>query len=35
MKPKEGTILTVIRVIAEDSGRYVAKHPGDHAQAAG
>ena len=29
MKPKEGTILTVIRVIAEDSGRYVVKHPGD------
>ena len=27
MKPKEGTILTVIRVIAEDSGRYVTKHP--------
>ncbi len=29
MKPKEGTILTVIRVIAEDSARYVVKHPGD------
>ena len=29
MKPKEGTILTVIRVIAEDSARYVTKHPGD------
>lgn len=29
MKPKEGTILTVIRVIAEDSARYVQKHPGD------
>ena len=29
MKPKEGTILTVIRVIAEDSSRYVVKHPGD------
>ncbi len=27
MKPKEGTILTVIRVIAEDSARYVSKHP--------
>ena len=27
MKPKEGTILTVIRVIAEDSARYVGKHP--------
>ena len=27
MKPKEGTILTVIRVIAEDSARYVTKHP--------
>ena len=27
MKPKEGTILTVIRVIAEDSTRYVQKHP--------
>ena len=27
MKPKEGTILTVIRVIAEDAGRFVAKHP--------
>lgn len=27
MKPKEGTILTVIRVIAEDSARYVIKHP--------
>ena len=27
MKPKEGTILTVIRVIAEDSARYVEKHP--------
>lgn len=27
MKPKEGTILTVIRVIAEDSARYVAKNP--------
>ena len=27
MKPKEGTILTVIRVIAEDSQRYVAKKP--------
>ena len=29
MKPKEGTILTVIRVIAEDAGRYVGKHPGN------
>lgn len=29
MKPKEGTILTVIRVIAEDSARFVQKHPGD------
>ncbi|MGN0996106.1 MAG: DAK2 domain-containing protein [Candidatus Ventricola sp.] len=29
MKPKEGTILTVIRVIAEDAGRYVVKHPGN------
>ena len=29
MKPKEGTILTVIRVIAEDSARYVVKHPDD------
>ena len=29
MKPKEGTILTVIRVIAEDSARYVTKHPDD------
>ena len=29
MKPKEGTILTVIRVIAEDAERYVKKHPGD------
>ena len=27
MKPKEGTILTVIRVISEDSARYVIKHP--------
>ena len=27
MKPKEGTILTVIRVIAEDAQRYVAKKP--------
>lgn len=27
MKPKEGTILTVIRVIAEDSARYVQKKP--------
>jgi len=27
MKPKEGTILTVIRVIAEESQRYVAKKP--------
>ena len=27
MKPKEGTILTVIRVIAEDSQRYVTKKP--------
>ena len=27
MKPKEGTILTVIRVIAEDAQRYVAKQP--------
>ncbi len=27
MKPKEGTILTVIRVIAEDTQRYVAKKP--------
>jgi len=27
MKPKEGTILTVIRVISEDSTRYVGKHP--------
>lgn len=27
MKPKEGTILTVIRVIAEDSARYVTKNP--------
>ena len=27
MKPKEGTILTVIRVISEDSARYVTKHP--------
>ena len=27
MKPKEGTILTVIRVIAEDSTRYVQKNP--------
>ena len=27
MKPKEGTILTVIRVISEDSARYVGKHP--------
>ncbi len=27
MKPKEGTILTVIRVIAEDSARYVQKNP--------
>lgn len=29
MKPKEGTILTVIRVIAEDAGRYVQRHPDD------
>ena len=29
MKPKRGTIPAVIRVIAEDSGRYVVKHPGD------
>ena len=29
MKPKEGTILTVIRVIAEDSARYVQKKPGN------
>lgn len=29
MKPKEGTILTVIRVIAEDSARYVNRHPGN------
>ncbi|MCR4708544.1 MAG: DAK2 domain-containing protein [Clostridiales bacterium] len=29
MKPKEGTILTVIRVIAEDAERYIKKHPGD------
>ncbi len=27
MKPKEGTILTVIRVIAEDAARYNTKHP--------
>ena len=27
MKPKEGTILTVIRVIAEDAQRYVTKKP--------
>ena len=27
IKPKEGTILTVIRVISEDSARYVIKHP--------
>lgn len=27
MKPKEGTILTVIRVIAEDAQRYVARKP--------
>lgn len=27
MKPKEGTILTVVRVIAEDSARYVQKNP--------
>ncbi len=27
MKPKEGTILTVIRVIAEDTQRYVTKKP--------
>ena len=27
MKPKEGTILTVIRVISEDAARYVQKHP--------
>ena len=27
MNPKEGTILTVIRVIAEESQRYVAKKP--------
>ena len=27
MKPKEGTILTVIRVIAEEAGRYVQRHP--------
>ena len=27
MKPKEGTILTVIRVISEDAARYVGKHP--------
>lgn len=27
MKPKEGTILTVIRVIAEDAARYVVRHP--------
>ena len=27
MKPKEGTILTVIRVIAEDAGRYAGRHP--------
>ena len=29
MKPKEGTILTVIRVIAEDASRYVQKNPDD------
>ena len=29
MKPKEGTILTVIRVIAEDAERYIKRHPGD------
>ncbi|MBQ7488378.1 MAG: DAK2 domain-containing protein [Clostridia bacterium] len=27
MKPKEGTILTVIRVISEDASRYVQRHP--------
>lgn len=27
MKPKEGTILTVIRVISEDASRYVQKNP--------
>lgn len=29
MKPKEGTILTVIRVIAEDAARFNQKHPND------
>ena len=29
MKPKEGTILTVIRVIAEEAARYVQRHPDD------
>ena len=29
MKPKEGTILTVIRVISEDASRYVQRHPDD------
>ena len=27
MKPKEGTILTVIRVISEDAERYSIRHP--------
>ena len=35
MKPKEGTILTVVRVIAEDAGAMLVEHAGRPAQAAG
>lgn len=30
MKPKEGTILTVARVVAEDAVRYTEEHPDDY-----
>ena len=30
MKPKEGTILTVARVVAEDAVKYVEAHPDDY-----